>query len=124
MSYSISASPSSGPPSNRRSLAGAAWSRVTSFSGANYGSILSLLVFLAIWEAAVRSGLLPAVLVPPPSSVVPSFLREQSNGMWLHNVLASLRHYAMGVAAGSILGIALGVASGLWPAVQKSQEGV
>jgi ABC-type nitrate/sulfonate/bicarbonate transport system permease component len=128
MSYSISASRINSPGgSGRRSLGtfvGAAWSRVTAISGANYGSILSLLVFLAIWEAAVRSGLLPAVLVPPPSSVVPSFLREQSNGMWLHNVLASLRHYAMGVAAGSILGIALGVASGLWPAVQKSQEGV
>jgi NitT/TauT family transport system permease protein len=123
MSYSIFASSSSG----RRSLGDLAsgfWSRLAGANKVQYGPVISLLLFLTVWEGAVRSGLLPSVLVPPPSSVVPSFLREQSSGIWLHNVLASLRHYALGVAAGSVLGISLGIASGLWPVVQKTQEGV
>ncbi|MGE3987260.1 ABC transporter permease [Pseudorhodoplanes sp.] len=120
MSYSISASSSNvGRPAGER-LRGL-------FTGLNvgqFGSLISLIVFLGIWEAAVRTGLLPQVLVPPPSSVVPTFLREQSHGMWSQNVIASLRHYALGVMIGSVLGISLGVASGFWPIVQKSQEGV
>lgn len=99
-------------------------SKLTVSAGQKYVPILSMLIFLAAWEGCVRSGIIPRVLVPPPSSVIPSFLREQSDGIWLQNVLASLRHYSAGVLVGSILGIALGIASGLWPLVQRSQEGI
>jgi NitT/TauT family transport system permease protein len=114
------------PSRDRRPLSGLAdlAGRTVGAIGQKYVPVLSMLIFLAIWEACVRSGLIPRVLVPPPSSVIPSFIREQSNGIWLHNVLASLRHYAAGVLVGSMLGIALGTASGLWPLVQRSQEGV
>jgi NitT/TauT family transport system permease protein len=99
-------------------------SRLSASVGQRCVPILSMLIFLAVWEGCVRSGLIPKVLVPPPSSVIPSFIREQSHGIWLHNVLASLRHYSAGVLVGSVLGISLGVASGLWPLVQRSQEGI
>jgi len=123
MSYLISASSNSAArPTTDQPRALRA--RLSGFKAGQYGSFISLIVFLSIWEAAVRSGLLPQVLVPPPSSVIPTFLREQANGMWWHNVVASLRHYALGVIIGSVLGISLGVASGLWPIVQQSQEGV
>lgn len=89
-----------------------------------YGQLISMAVFLAAWELSVRSGLLPATLVPPPSSLFNSFMREHASGMWTHSVVSSLRHYALGVLAGSVLGIALGVASALWPAVQIAQEGI
>lgn len=114
------------PSKARRPFAGLAGfgSKLSASAGQRYVPILSMLIFLAVWEGCVRSGMIPRVLVPPPSSVIPSFLREQSNGIWLQNVLASLRHYSAGVAIGSVLGIALGVASGLWPLVQRSQEGI
>lgn len=80
--------------------------------------------FLAAWELSSRLGLIPSVLIPPPSSVVASFQREAGSGMWQTYVLSSLRHYALGVALGSILGIALGVAAALWPVVEAAQEGV
>lgn len=89
-----------------------------------YGQLISLAVFLAAWELSVRSGLLPAILVPPPSSVFSSFVREYGTGMWAGNVLSSLKHYLLGVFVGSVLGIALGIASALWPVVQVSQEGI
>jgi ABC-type nitrate/sulfonate/bicarbonate transport system permease component len=89
-----------------------------------YGQLISMAAFLAAWELSVRSGLLPAILVPPPSSIVNSFLREQASGMWTASVLSSLKHYLLGVFVGSVLGIALGIASALWPVVQVSQEGI
>ena len=114
------------PNRARRSPVGFADFRswIAGSAGQRYVPILSMLVFLAVWEGCVRSGIIPRVLVPPPSSVIPSLLREQSNGIWLQNVLASLRHYAAGVFVGSVLGVALGIASGLWPLVQRSQEGI
>jgi NitT/TauT family transport system permease protein len=114
------------PNKGRRPLLGLAafGSRFSAAVGQRYVPILSMLIFLAVWEGCVRSGIIPKVLVPPPSSVIPSFIREQSHGIWLHNVLASLRHYSAGVLVGSVLGISLGVASGLWPLVQRSQEGI
>jgi len=122
MSYLISASSNSTRPGVDRMHALRA--PFSNFRLAHYGSLISLVAFLCIWELAVRSGLIPQILVPPPSSVVPTFLREQANGMWWHNVIASLRHYTLGVVIGSVLGIALGIASGLWPVVQQSQEGI
>lgn len=83
-----------------------------------------LAVFLGIWEFSSGSGLVPAVLVPPPSSIVGAFQKELASDMWLSNVLSSLHHYAIGVLIGSVLGIALGIAAALSPVVEISQEGV
>ncbi|NNG03628.1 MAG: ABC transporter permease [Inquilinus sp.] len=65
-----------------------------------------------------------AVLVPPPSDVVPALFRELESGMWAGVVVASLRHYLAGVAIGSLLGIAAGIAVGLSPKVEAAQAGI
>ena len=85
---------------------------------------IGIAVFLGIWEAAARTGIIPAILIPPPSSVVAAFQKEAGSGIWVFNVLSSLGHYSAGVLIGSVLGIALGVASALWPLVEASQEGI
>jgi NitT/TauT family transport system permease protein len=86
--------------------------------------LAGVVMFLGIWEAAGRIGLLPTVLIPPPSSVVSAFRKEAGGGMWLGFVLSNLGHYVTGVVIGSLLGIALGVAAALWPVVEAAQEGV
>ena len=86
--------------------------------------ILGIVVFLGGWEIAARMGLIPSILIPPPSSVIAAFKKEAGSGMWLTYVLSSLKHYSVGVLIGSSLGIALGVASALWPLVEASQEGI
>lgn len=86
--------------------------------------LLGMAVFLGAWEFASRTGLIPAVLVPPPSSVIGAFQKEYANGMWGGNVLSSLSHYSVGVLVGSALGIALGVAAALSPVIEVTQEGV
>ncbi len=68
-------------------------------------SIAGVAGFLGAWEAAVRTGLLPRTMVPPPSAVPRALLSELRNGIWVSSVLASLGHYLAGLAIGSLLGI-------------------
>jgi sulfonate transport system permease protein len=77
-------------------------------------SFLGLVLFFGAWEALADSGLVPVLLVPPPSRIPTALLSEIRNGHWLPLVASSLGHYASGVACGSLLGIALGVATALW----------
>ncbi len=72
----------------------------------------------------MRAGLLPRALVPPPSAVPHALLSELANGLWVASVLDSLRHYLVGLLAGSVLGIAAGVAVALSPRLAAAQSGV
>lgn len=75
--------------------------------------LAGLLAFLAIWEAAPRLGLVPSVLLPPPSDLPAAFMREVESGIWLRSLGLSLSHYTMGLLAGSAAGVALGVLTGM-----------
>ena len=72
-----------------------------------------LIVFLTIWELVPRLGLLPATLLPPPSSLPSAFLREVASGAWPTAVAESLGHYFVGLGCGVVAGVGLGVATGL-----------
>ena len=87
-------------------------------------SACGLVAFLAAWEAAVYTGLLPRALIPPPSAVPRAFASELANGIWAASVLASLGHYVVGLAIGSVLGVALGVAVALSPRLDAAQSGI
>ena len=83
-----------------------------------------LIAFLAAWELAVQTGLLPRMMVPPPSAVPGTFLSELRNGIWVASVVASLSHYLIGLAIGSLLGIASGVAVALSARIGAAQSGI
>ena len=83
-----------------------------------------LIAFLAAWELAVQTGLLPRTMVPPPSAVPCTFLSELRNGIWVASVTASLSHYLIGLAIGSVLGIASGVAVAMAPRLGTAQSGI
>ena len=57
-----------------------------------------LIAFLLLWEAARRFCFVSPLFVPPPSGLPAAFLREIQAGYWVSAVLASLRHYALGLA--------------------------
>lgn len=76
-------------------------------------SALGLALFLLVWEALPRLGLLNATLVPPPSAIPAALAREVGSGVWIAAVRSSLSHYLTGLAVGSALGVALGIASGM-----------
>ncbi|MDB5590812.1 ABC transporter permease [Enterovirga sp.] len=79
---------------------------------------LGLGLFLLVWEALPRFGLLNAALVPPPSAIPAALASEIRSGVWLAAVLSSLSHYATGLLVGSLLGVALGTASGMFRLVE------
>jgi NitT/TauT family transport system permease protein len=74
--------------------------------------MLGLAVLLSIWEAVPRLGLVPIMLLPPPSAIPAAFWGDVASGEWQRAIFASLGHYTMGLAIGSIGGIVLGVAAG------------
>jgi sulfonate transport system permease protein len=84
-------------------------------------SAAGLAAFLGVWEATVRTGLLPPSWVPAPSAVPGALVRELQDGMWLTAVGDSLSHYATGVIAGSVLGIGVGAAVALLPRFDAAQ---
>jgi len=73
-----------------------------------------LALFLAIWEAGPRLGLVNPAFLPPPSVIPGAFWKEITSGVWFGAVLSSLSHYLVGLAAGVGCGIALGIASGMF----------
>lgn len=87
-------------------------------------SAIGLLVFLAAWEGMAQSGLVPANLLPPPSSLPANLASEITLGIWPKMVLASLTHYVAGVAIGSVLGVGAGGAVALFPRVDAAQAWV
>ena len=72
-----------------------------------------LTAFLVLWEASVRFGLTPSVLVPAPSQIPVAFTRELVSGQWLAAVVSSLSHYLVGLLAGASLGVGLGLVTGI-----------
>lgn len=74
---------------------------------------LGLLGFLLLWEALPRLGLFNPMLLPGPSAIPPAFWEELASGAWLAAVRASLGHYLIGLVTGSLLGLVLGVATGM-----------
>jgi NitT/TauT family transport system permease protein len=61
-----------------------------------------------------RLGLISADVLPPPSALPSAFYREVASGVWSTALAASLIHYAEGLLFGCGLGVAFGVATGLW----------
>ncbi|HYD31596.1 MAG TPA: ABC transporter permease [Azospirillaceae bacterium] len=76
-------------------------------------ALAGILAFLALWEAMPRLGFVSPLFLPPPSRLPATFAREIAGGHWLAAALASLRHYAVGLAIGTGLGVALGVVTAI-----------
>ncbi|WP_425290300.1 ABC transporter permease [Blastochloris tepida] len=79
-----------------------------------------LVIFLLVWEAFPRFGLVNPMMLPGPSAVPAAFLRELRSGQWLSAVSASLSHYSLGLVLGALLGIALGVLTGMFRRVEDA----
>jgi sulfonate transport system permease protein len=84
-------------------------------------SAAGLAIFIGIWEAVARSGLVSAALLPAPSVIPARFVSEISLGIWQRMVLASLGHYLVGLLIGSVLGVVAGGAVALFPRVDAAQ---
>jgi sulfonate transport system permease protein len=77
-------------------------------------SCIGLLVFLGLWEAVPRLGLVNPAMLPGPSAIPTAFLKEVTSGAWLKAVSSSLSHYVTGLSVGAALGVALGIVTGMY----------
>ena len=84
-------------------------------------SATGLIVFLLIWEAIARSGIVAPTLLPAPSALPGALISEVSLGFWHAMVFASMEHYLIGLFLGSLLGIACGMAVAVFPRVDATQ---
>jgi len=80
--------------------------------------VLPLLLFCLLWELVSRTGLVKAVLLPPPSKVFPRLVAlatsptESGHSLLLKHILTSLYRLGLGFLAAGMFGVALGLAMG------------
>ncbi len=77
-------------------------------------------LFLILWEVAVKNGTLKATLTPPPSTLWKSFLNLLEAGKLQKGLLDSLRRVFTGYAIGTILGVSLGFLMGVFRPLNKA----
>jgi sulfonate transport system permease protein len=87
-------------------------------------ALLGVALFFGIWEMAGSLDLMPRTLLPLPSSIPDAWFKEITGGYWTAAVEDSLGHYLTGLAVGSFLGIALGIATALSPALDATESWV
>ena len=69
---------------------------------------------IAVWEIAVRTRVLNPLFLPAPSTIASAFWELVESGMLWKHLSVSLQRILTGWAIGSLLGIAVGLAMGLW----------
>lgn len=74
---------------------------------------LGLAIFLALWEALPRLGLVNPMMLPGPSALPAAFREEIASGAWQSAIGSSLGHYLMGLVVGCGLGLSLGILTGM-----------
>src|ERR1700712_3390564 len=72
---------------------------------------------LGLWFVSVRFGWLPAQILPLPAEVWAALLELARSGDLARNTGISLLRVVEGFAAGSFLGLLLGIAMGLSPKI-------
>jgi len=70
-------------------------------------------LIIATWQAGASTGLLPAYLVASPLAILDSLISLIGSGVLLHHLFVSLGRVAIGLAIAIVLGVGLGLLSGL-----------
>ena len=78
----------------------------------SWKAALSLLLGLALWEAGSRTGLLSAVIFPPPTRVLARLLEACASGSVLRQLSPTLLRFFAGSLAGALLGTCAGLLCG------------
>jgi NitT/TauT family transport system permease protein len=86
--------------------------------------LLAFVVFLAIWEAAGRAGLLNPLFLPTPGRIWGALVELFADGLIWPHLEATFTAALGGLVLGILVGIALGVVAALVPAVAELMEPV
>ncbi|MFC4002109.1 ABC transporter permease [Prauserella oleivorans] len=75
-------------------------------------NLTGLIGFFLLWEAAVRSGLVPEVFLPPPSEVLVTTVELLSQELFLRDVIATLLAWAIALLISIGIAVPLGLVLG------------
>src|SRR5215469_16455400 len=79
-----------------------------------YAGWIALLVVIAVWQLAGSAGLVNALFLPPPSAIARAIWNLALSGAHWHHLSASLLRIGTGWILGTIAGVAVGFAIGLF----------
>jgi len=88
-----------------------------------YG-VVSFVVVIAAWEAAVQSGVLARSLLSQPSRIWAVALVDSGSGVLWRHMWVSFQEFWIGFAVSLVIGIPLGLAIGWLPKVDHSFSGL
>jgi ABC-type nitrate/sulfonate/bicarbonate transport system permease component len=91
---------------------------------AHWVAIGSPLALLAAWEAASAAGVLRPAFFPRPTTVLRHFVRLAADGTLWDHTAATLTRIAWAFALAAVLGVATGLAMGLWRRLRESLDPV
>jgi len=82
--------------------------------GAPWAAVVSPVLLLLVWEWASASGVLREALFPRPTTVAATLARLVADGTLASHTLTTLGRIAWAFATAGVLGIAVGLAMGVW----------
>lgn len=84
-----------------------------------WASAATLLGLLAMWQASASFGLIKSLFLPPPVAIATALWHLTVSGeLWKH-LSASLMRLFVGWTLGTIFGVGMGLAVGLWSALRS-----
>ncbi len=78
----------------------------------NRKAIISVAIFIALWECVSRSGIINPLLFPPPSEVLLALKDWFENGNLLNDILVSCSRMLAGFLLGGLSGVVIGMLTG------------
>jgi ABC-type nitrate/sulfonate/bicarbonate transport system permease component len=84
-----------------------------------WAAAATLLATIALWQAGASCGLIPTLFLPAPISIARALYALTISGELWTNLSVSLMRLAVGWITGTIFGIAMGLAVGLWSAFRS-----
>lgn len=82
--------------------------------------VAGILLFLAFWELAARTGMVDARFLPPPTEVLPRFFMILGFGDFWSSVGATLAAWGLGLGIAFVSAVVLGIVIGLSPFLRRA----
>jgi ABC-type nitrate/sulfonate/bicarbonate transport system permease component len=79
-----------------------------------WAAVATLVGVVALWQAGASAGLIPTLFLPAPFSIARALWALTVSGELWKNLSVSLMRLAVGWIVGTVFGIGLGLAVGLW----------
>jgi len=89
-----------------------------------WAAAATLVVVLAVWQAASSVGLIRTLFLPPPLSIGRALWSLTISGVLWQNLSVSLLRLGIGWSVGTVLGIGMGLAVGLFSALRSPVSAV